>query len=246
MKISIINFLLLIIFVPLINISAQRKLSLNEVISITLNQNLNVKKSANNLNVTSKAIKQAYGALIPTLGVNGGFDWSHTSYSSNALSNLTGARTNNSLSTESRNWSLSAGGDVTLFDGLSSFANIHSKENALSSAKYDFEKLKQDLTLQAIIQYTSIVSNKKLLDFQVEDLKYNRALLDKIKQMYEIKTAPITDVFSQETQTANSELAYIQADNNYQKSIVTLLNFLALDINGSYTFSFDNDDLKDT
>jgi outer membrane protein len=64
--------------------------------------------------------------------------------------------------------------------------------------------------------------------------------------MFDIKASPITDVYSQESQTANSELAYIQAENNYQKSMVTLLNFLALDINGTYTFSFDNDDLRDT
>jgi outer membrane protein len=246
MKISILFLLLIIITLLPINISAQRKLSLSEAVSLALNQNTNIKRSINNLDVTIEAIRPAWGALIPTFGLNGSVNWSHTNYNSSAASNYTGIPNSASFSTDNRNWSLSAGGDVTLFDGLSNFAVIHSRENSLSSAKYDFEKLKQDLILQTVIQYTTIVGYKKLLDFQTEDLSYNNGLTDKIKQMLDIKSVPVSDYYAQEALTANSELAFIQAENNYQKSIVTLLNFLALDVNGSYTFSFDNDDLQDT
>jgi outer membrane protein len=246
MKKSIIYLSILIITVFSMNMFAQKKLSLSEAISIAVKQNSNVKKSLNNLDVTIEAIKPAWGALIPTLGLNGAVNWSNTNYNSTAASNYTGIPNSGSFSSENRNWSLSAGGDVTLFDGLSNFAVIHSRENSLSSAKYDFEKLKQDLTLQTVIQYTTIVGYKKLLDFQTEDLNYNRGLTEKIKQMFEIKSVPVSDYYSQQSLTANSELAYIQAENNYQKSVVTMLNFLALDVNSSYNFSFDNDDLKDT
>jgi outer membrane protein len=240
MKITSIYFLLITFIISSAIINAQKKLSLQEAISLALTQNSTLKKSVNNIDATAAAIKTAYGALIPTLGANGGFNWSHSSHNSNTNPNASAG------SGENRNWSLSIGGDVTLFDGLSNYANIHSKENSLTSAKYDLEKLKQDIILQTVTLYTAIVSNKKLFDFQTEDLKYNQALLDKIKQMYEIKSVAIPDVFAQEATTANSELNYIQAENNYRKSIVSLLNFLAMDITGNYTFVFENDDLKDT
>ena len=64
--------------------------------------------------------------------------------------------------------------------------------------------------------------------------------------MYEIKTVPLPDVYSQEATTANSELLYIQADNNYKKSIVAILNFLSMDVTGDYTFTFEKNDLNDT
>jgi len=137
MKISKI-LLLLTIIVSSISINAQRKLSLSEAISMALN-NPSVKKSANNLDATSEAIKTAYGALIPTLGINGGFDWAHSNYNSKAATNLSGIPNSPAFSGDSRSWSLSVGGDVTLFDGLSAYANIHSKENTLTSAKYDLE-----------------------------------------------------------------------------------------------------------
>ena len=245
MKISKVYILLSIIIFS-ITINAQKKLSLQEAISIALTQNTSYKKSFNNLDATNEAIKAAYGALIPTLGINGGFDWSHSNYSSKAASNLTGTPNTPAFSGDSRSWQLSIGGDVTIFNGLSNYANIHSKENTLISAKYDLEKLKQDIILQTVTLYTAIVSNKKLLDFQSEDLKYNQALLDKIKQMYEIKSVAVPDVYAQEATTANSELNYIQAENNYRKSIVSLLNFLAMDVTSNYSFLFENDDLKDT
>ncbi|MDR3666457.1 MAG: TolC family protein [Ignavibacteriaceae bacterium] len=246
MKLHSIYFILITIIISSTVINAQRKLSLQEAISLALTQNSSIKKSVNSIDATSEAIKTAYGALIPTLGINGGFDWAHSNYNSRAASNLTGIPNTPAFGGDSRSWSLSIGGDVTLFDGLSSFANIHSKENTLTSANYDLEKLKQDIILQTVTLYTAIVSNKKLLDFQAEDLKYNQALLEKIRQMYAIKSVPIPDVFAQEATTANSELNYIQADNNYRKSIVSLLNFVAMDVTGNYTFTFENDDLKDT
>jgi|ERR1017187_5664599 outer membrane protein len=246
MRILKYYILFLIILIPGIKTLAQKRISLNEAISIALNQNSSIKKSVYNLDATNEAIKTAYGALIPTLGINGSFGWQRTNYNSTALTNLIGSPTTATAKDESRDWLLSIGGNLTLFDGLSMFANINSKENTLSSAKYDLEKLRQDIILQSVTLYTAIVSNKKLYDFQAEDLKYNQGLLDKINQMYEIKTVPRTDVYSQEATTANSELLFLQADNNYQKSIVTMLNFLAMDVTESYIFSFENNDLNDT
>src|ERR1035437_7205848 len=104
MKISIFYLLILIITIPSINISAQRKLSLSEAISLAVNQNPNVKKSTTNLDVTIEAIKPAWGALIPTFGLNGAVNWSHTNYNSTAASNYTGIPNSSSFSSENRNW----------------------------------------------------------------------------------------------------------------------------------------------
>src|ERR1035437_8489920 len=90
MRILKFYFLFLIILIPGIKTSAQKRISLNEAISIALKQNPSIKKSTYNLEATDEAVKTAYGALIPTLGVNGSFDWQHTNYNSKALTNLTG------------------------------------------------------------------------------------------------------------------------------------------------------------
>ncbi len=213
-----------------------QQMSLKEAISKALNQNTNLTKNLNNLNVTQEALKTAKAAILPTVGVSGGYSWKTTG----------GSGVSSSLSAKSSNWSMGIGGGVTLYDGLSTFENINQKQNNLNSAKSDLEKLKQDVILQTVNYYLTIVSCNKLLDFQKEDLKYNQALLEKINQMYAIKSAAVTDVFSQEAQTSNSELSYLQAENNYEKAKVTLLNFLALDVNADYTFIVDRSDVPDS
>src|ERR1035438_10886285 len=80
MRILKYYILFLIILIPGIKTLAQKRISLNEAISIALNQNSSIKKSVYNLDATNEAIKTAYGALIPTLGINGSFGWQRTNY----------------------------------------------------------------------------------------------------------------------------------------------------------------------
>ncbi len=214
---------------------AQQKLSIRDAVVKALNNNTSILKSANNLDVSKEAIKTANANLLPTVGISGGYNWQKTE-----------GKNNPSSSGDNGRWSLGVGGSVDLFDGLANYSGIKQKENTFSAAQYDYEKLKQDVALQAITMYLAIVSDKKLLDFQREDLKYNQALAEKIKQMYEIKAVALTDVYSQSAQTANSELTALQAENNYEKSQIALLNYLALDVSGTYTFSLDSADINDT
>ncbi|MCE1188214.1 MAG: TolC family protein, partial [Ignavibacteria bacterium] len=224
-KIKFLSILVLVILLAC-STAAQQKLSLEGAIQMALHQNTALLKNTNSLTINEEAVKVAKAWMYPSLGVSGGFNWQNQK--SEFGSNL-----------DNRRWDLGLNGDITLFDGLASYANIHQKEAALSSAKYDLEKQKQDIILQTTNYYIAIVSAKRLLDFQKEDLNYNNALLTKIKQMYEIKSVAITDVFSQEAQTANSELSFIQAENNFQKAKIALQNYLALDVNDDYSFSLD-------
>ena len=98
------------------------------------------------------------------------------------------------------------------------------------------EKLKQDVILQTVTLYTQIISYQKLLSFQEGDLKYNEGLLDQIKQKYNLKSVAMTDVYSQEAQTANSRVAYLQAKNNFEKAKISLLTYLSIDPSKDYMF----------
>lgn len=216
-----------------VTVMGQSRLSIGDAIARAVTKNTTVVKTANSLAVTKEAIKVANAALLPTVSATGSYSYQASGGEG------TGAG-------DGSRWSAGLGGSVTLFDGLSTFANIRQKENSYSSAVYDLEKLKQDATLQTINLYLAFISDKKLLDFQKEDLSYNKALLEKIRQMYAIKSVAVTDVYSQEAQTANSELSYISAENNYEKAKVALLNYLSLDVTTDYTFSLEKSEVPDT
>ena len=120
MKFKTIFFLLPFSFISLNVSNAQEKISLRQAISIALNQNTSIIKSFNGLGASNAAVKNAYGNLIPTLNLNGGFNWQRSSNSQGTtVVNFFGEPQNLGPSqTDTRNYSVSLGGNVTLFDGL--------------------------------------------------------------------------------------------------------------------------------
>lgn len=225
-----------------ITINAQEKITLKQAIITALNQNTSIIKSANSLTVSDAAVKNAYGNLLPNLNLSGGWSWQRVSNSKGAtVGNYFGeAQTLGPTETDSRNYSMSLGGNVTLFDGLANISTINQKKNDLKSAQFDLEKLRQDVTLQTVNLFIIITNNEKILKFQEEDLKFNEDMLKKVKEMFDLRMKANVDLYSQEYQTSNAKLSYLLAKNNYEKSKITLLNYLSKDILKEYTFEMDS------
>jgi outer membrane protein len=236
---SCLGSLLFFVIILYSNNLAQEQVSLNDAIIIALHQNTSLIKYQNNLATNSSAIKSAYGNLLPNLNVSASWNWQRISdKGGETQTDFFGRETILPASEiDSRNYSLSAGGNVTLFDGLSNISNIEQKKNSFESAKLSLEKQKQDIILQTANLYFSIISYDSLLKYQDANLKYNQELLKEIKEKQQLKMVTLADVYSQEAQTANSEVAYLQAKNNFEKAKISLLDYLSLDINKDYTFS---------
>lgn len=216
----------------------QKTLTLDEAIQIALHQNTAVVKNANSLTAYQSNIKSAYGNLLPNLNINGSFGWQRVSDDGGKtqIDFFGNPQTIGSSKIDSRSWSVSAGGSVPLFDGLSNIAQINKSKSEFESAKLNLEKLKQDVILQTASLYTQIISYQKLQSFQEEDLKYNEGLLERVKQMYNLRMVSISDIYSQEAQTANSRVAYLQAKNNLEKAKINLLTYLTLDLSEDYRY----------
>ena len=231
----------------LIALNAQEKITLRQAITIALHQNTSVIKSANNLEISNAAVKNAYGNFLPNLNFSSGWNWQRVSNSKGAtVVNYFGeAQTLGPTETDSRSYSMSLGGNVTLFDGLANFSSLNQKKNDLQSAKYDLDKLRQDVSLQTVNLFITITNNEKILKFQEEDLKYNKDMLNKVKEMFDLRMKANVDLYAQEFQTSNAQLSYLQAKSNYEKSKIALLNYLSKDILKDYTFAMDSSYLPD-
>jgi len=231
----------------LIALNAQEKITLRQAIIIALHQNTSVIKSVNNLETSNAAVKNAYGNFLPNLNFSSGWNWQRVSNSKGAtVVNYFGeAQTLGPTETDSRSYSMSLGGNVTLFDGLANFSSLNQKKNDLQSAKYDLDKLRQDVSLQTVNLFITITNNEKILKFQEEDLKYNKDMLNKVKEMFDLRMKANVDLYAQEFQTSNAQLSYLQAKSNYEKSKIALLNYLSKDILKDYTFAMDSSYLPD-
>jgi len=222
------NKILIAILILAVTVNAQEKLTLEKSIRIALSSNTTLVKNKNSISTYESGVKSAYGSLMPNLSVSGSWNWQK----SQTDKELTG--TGSDITKDTRDYSLSAGGSVTLFDGLSNLYTIDQKKNELASAKYSLENLRQEVILQTISYYYSALNAKELLAAKEENTKYNREVLQLIKEKEQLGIVPVADVYTQEVQAGNAELAQIQAENDYEKAKIAFLNYLSLKISDDY------------
>ena len=216
---------------------AQKKLTLDEAIQIALQGNPNLIKSLNNLQSTEKNVKSAYGDLLPNLGVSGSWGWQRIDDAGGTQNDFFGNLVTIPASvTESRNWSLSAGGGITLFDGLANYANIAGAENDLSAAQLSFGQLKQNIVESTADLFYSVLNADALVKVREDNLAYNEKLFETIEERNRLGSVPVADVYAQQVQLGNSQLLLIQAQNNLDLVKNSLLTYLALDVLEEYEF----------
>ncbi|MFC2085441.1 TolC family protein, partial [Bacteroidota bacterium] len=213
------------------------KLTLNEAIKIALQRNSTLVQTKNSIESNKSQLKSAYGDLMPNLGVNGSWGWQRIQDAGGKQLNYYGEEEELPASTtDSRNWSLSAGGGFTLFNGLANYANISQSKNTLEAAEFSLEKLKQDIIYQTTEFYYSVLNTDAIRNVREENVKYNEKLLETIQERNKLGSVPIADVYAQQVQLGNAELLLIQAENDFDQAKITILNFLALDVLDEYEF----------
>ncbi|MFA6598155.1 MAG: TolC family protein [Ignavibacteriaceae bacterium] len=214
----------------------QKNLSLSEVVKIALQKNTTIQKTEEGIKVYEAGVKSAYGNLLPSLSASGGWNWSRSvqeggQYIYNGL-----AFNAPKQIVQSRNYSAGASADITLFDGLSNFANISRSKNSLEAAKYSLDRAKQNLTYQAISGFYDVINAKKLMDVKEQDLKWNQKNYEIILERNKLGNVTLADVYSQQVKVGNAELELIRAQNSYATTKSEYLYYLGLDMLEDFTF----------
>ncbi len=218
---------------------SQQTLTLEEAISIALQRNSNLIKGQNSLAIDKSNIKSAYGNLLPNLGVTGSWSWERVvDAGGEQLSYLGETVETKASETDTRSYSLSAGGSVVLFDGLANYARISQANNDLEESEFYLDKLKQDVVYTTSLFYYGVISTGELVKVREDNVKFNEKLLETIKERNKLGSIPIADVYTQQVSVGNAQLLLIQAQNSYETAKNDFLNYLALDI-------FENYDLVD-
>ncbi len=220
------------------NIFAQKKLTIDEAISIALQRNSNLIKGTNSLQINKAEVKNAYGELLPDFGLRGSWDWRRISDDGGKkqIDFFGNAITTEATKTDTRNYSVSAGGTITLFDGLANYAKISQKNMNLEAAKLNLEKLKQDIVFNTTTYFYAVISSNELVKVREDNVKFNQKLLETISEKNKVGSVPLADVYTQQVQLGNAQLLLIQAQNSYEDAKNNLLNYLALDILENFEF----------
>jgi outer membrane protein len=221
---------------------AEAVLTLQQAVDIALQKNINVITAQNALEMQQSSVTAAYGNFLPSLNASGG--WSRQenhqpgsaggSYSIGGyvipIPASSGISTNNSYST-----SLRAG--ITLFDGFSNTSTLNSASESAVSREYTLYRTRQTVVYTVQQYYLTVLRNESLLKVAQDNLESSKQQLERIQESNKVGAVAIADVYSQQVQTANFELALITAQNNYDNSKADLQFYLGIDVSKEYEFN---------
>ncbi len=219
-------YLFLITFLLTNSSFSQQRLSLEDAIKIALQKNTTLQQVENNISTYESTLLSSYGNFLPTIGASGSFGWNRV-------------ETDGFPSVESRSVSANVGADLTLFDGLSNFANLSQSQNNLESAKLVLERFKQEIVYRTISLYYAVVETEQLLKVRNEDVKQQQKNLETIEERNRLGAVTLADVYQQQVQLGNAELEVIRTLNNLEISKSNLLYYLGLDVLSRYEFAKD-------
>jgi outer membrane protein len=210
----------------------QKTLTLDEAINIALQKNSTLQKSINTLETYESGLLASYGNLLPSIGARGTADWSRTE---GGIIFVQGIPTPVPTS-ESRNYTVGAGANLTLFDGLANYAGVSQSKNDLDAARFSLERLKQDIVFQTISFYYDVINTKELLKVKEDDVRQAQKNLETITERNKLGAVTLADVYAQQVTLGNAELEEIRTRNNLETTKADLLYYLGLDVLEEYTF----------
>ncbi len=189
--------IILCLFILISTISAQKKLTLEDAISIALQRNTALIKTKNNLLSNQSQLKNAYGELLPTINAQAQWNWQRVNDAGGTQRDYFGNVVTISPSqTDSRNYSLGFGGGITLFDGLANISNINQKEYNLKSAELFLEKTKQNVVYQTTDYYYQVLNALELKRVREDNVKYYQKFYETVQERNRLGSGKIHRLFA--------------------------------------------------
>ena len=208
---------------------AQTSLSLQQAINNALTRNLQIKQAALNEAIDGENLKQARLNMLPSLsaspqvGVNfgRGLDVSSYQYVNQRVVNFNG-----SLSSQ-----------VVLFAGGLMRNQILASKMQLEVDKSNTAKLKNDLVLNVVTTYLSILNYQELYKASVQQVAIATETLDKVQKNFDVGNNTLADLSQAKATVATADLNQTTAQNQLDMAMLALKQYMEMDASTPVTIT---------
>ncbi|RNC80027.1 MAG: TolC family protein [Balneola sp.] len=205
-----------------------QKITLQDAIQISLENNYLLKQAENNLALADESIRSEYADFLPSLN------------SSASYSRQTGRQfvqetlTFDDVTSQSINGSVST--NLTIFNGFENIISLRQSQIAQTSAEDRLQREKETVIFNTATRFLQVLLDTQLLENAQENLSYSERQLEQIQAQVEVGSRPQVDLFNQEATVANNELTVTQNENTLVLSRLNLIRQLQIDPLGDYEF----------
>lgn len=186
----------------------QGPFDLQTCVNVALENNLTLKRTLLNQEITEATLMQSRGQRYPSLttGSSYGVRWGR---SINPVTNLF---ENNRIG----NVNFSASSNVPIFQGMRINNSVAQAKTDLEAGVYNVEATKNEITLNVINLFINVVFNREQVKIAENQLKTTTEQLGRTKKLVDAGSLPLSDLLDLQSQNASNELEVINAKNNFR------------------------------
>ncbi len=211
-------------------IFSQDKLKLSEAVNIAMENSATVSNLRKSLQIQELSTGTTRGQLYPDLSLNASWSRNNT-YSDGTVRFENGAPI---IIPEQDSWinsfRLGLSTQVTVFDGFNNYSKVDLQKENEQSIKIDLDKEMYDIAFRVNTAYFDVLKKEKIVAANEENLKDSRDQLEKINEFLNVGKRTIADVYRQDVQVAQNELAVERSRNELNKSKVDLLRTMNVSV----------------
>ncbi|MCT4613650.1 MAG: TolC family protein [Marinifilaceae bacterium] len=115
---------------------------------------------------------------------------------------------------------------LTLFNGLSKWHNLHKSELEYSESEKNAEKYMEDMSLAITSSYLNILFIKEVLNVSREQVKLTKEQINRTQILVQAGTVPKGNLMEQKAQLAREELQVVNKENELYLELLDLAQFL--------------------
>jgi len=214
--------------------NAPKSITLDQAIQIALERNSNVLTAQYQLEGQQSVVTAAYGGLLPTLSANGNWQRTQSDRQTTFIQGIGNIPLRQIATTNSFNTSFSS--SLLLFNGFANTANVSRATSNAVSSEQSLNRTRQSVVFQVQTLYSNLLRDEELVKVNEDNLKRDRRQLEQIVESNRVGSKSIADVYRQQVQVGNDELALIQAQSTYDKAKADLIFALGLNVTDEYEF----------
>jgi len=225
-QIGIILFLLGVFTLPTF---AQEPMSLEQCVQIALANNITVKQTNNDALIAAANEKQSKLEYLPSVRAFSNYNVSR------GLTNDPTTFEPVTATTKSSAPSISM--DLNIFNGMQVRNTIRRNALVRESADLNVQQTRDNIELTVTASYLQVISDLENIKITEERLDLLSNQLKRAERRVEAGVANMEQVYNLRSQIANEKLNQVNAENQYKRDRLSLLQALMLDPSEEYEFS---------
>ncbi|MDA0735576.1 MAG: TolC family protein [Bacteroidetes bacterium] len=210
-----------------------RVITIDDAISIALENNYSLKQAKNELDLAEDLIFSEKADFLPSISAN--MSGSRTTGQQFLFDRFSeGLDPFVDVSSQSISGGMNA--NINLFNGFNNILTLKSSQSNKESREQQYERAKELVIFNTASRYLQVLLDKELLAIAKQNLETSSAQLEQVQAQVELGARPMVDLFNQEAQVANDELVVTQRENTLSLNSLLLIRQLEIDPLGTYDF----------